>query len=204
MDRNVDKAFGLSLSVIAYSLFAALIAVLFVTAYRYFDLKVSGEGMNQSLVKTGSYSQEEEDILLYTGKSVYSTAKGDAVNTTLHGSTVVSIPKLSDADFRSMGITDTTKAHSAGEPVTGASVFAELLSLPSSVTRVTINGHSLDNDPLHADQATITYPNVAYYVALGDTRQLYHDAAIQYTDNYAKYYIYDGNGYITQIAYIKL
>ncbi len=207
MDRNVDRAFGLSLSVIVYSLFLAFISILLVTAYKYQDAKISGEGMNQSLVKTGSYDQEDEDVILYTGRTVYRTTDGDAVNVNLHGTSTTTITKMSDTELQNSGAPDSysNKALAAGEAVTGAGVFAELLSLPSSVKRVNINGLILYNDPDLSDHDIInSHVNIAYYAALGDTVSIKEKSNVDFLKNYGKVYECDDKGQIVQIIYSAL
>ncbi len=196
MDRNVDRAFGISLSVITYGMFLAIITVMYVTAYKFFDLKVQSERMNQSLVKTDGYIQENEDLQLYTGNS---TKK---------------INKYTDSEFT--GASDYGKV--SGEVVTGAAVFAELLSLPDEVLIVEIDGEVLGNEPeRYTEETTLKgRPNIAYYIARGETQKLgnFNFSRIKFSNVYGKFYtVYDKSdamnypdriGHIKKITYQKL
>lgn len=196
MDRNVERAFGLSVSVIIYGLYLAAISVMFTFAYSYFDAKVKSEHANTSLVKVQSdYLQEDEDFILYTGRTEYDTSYGDDIDSSvLAGNNRVVVSKSDDWQY--------TKS---GEAVTGASVFTEIMHLPASVQRVTIDGHILYNDTEHyEDDSSHDHPNIAYYTWTGLSEGLLEKADIDLTDVYRKSYEYDGTyGYITEIVYTK-
>lgn len=194
MDRNVVTAFREGASVIIFYILLAIISIMFVFAYKMLNARIESEGINNALIESKTeYAQEDEDITLYTGRTTYHSSYGDDVSESysLYGDTTVTASK---------------ENYESGELCTGASVFAELMSLPDSVRYVTIQGHRLYNDPSSVSSKTVSdHPNIAYYVHKGLTSDLLTEASIGLTDTYAKSYEYDSKyGYITAIIYTKL
>ncbi|MBQ7430262.1 hypothetical protein [Butyrivibrio sp.] len=196
---SLEKSFSNSFAIIILVLMLSFISIMFGAAYTYADYKISGEVPNISLIKTGTDTlTEDEDYTLYTGRTSYSTSFGDEVETNMNieGDTYKTVTKTNDGS-------DVSKT---GEATTGAAVFAEIRSLPDSVTSVTINGHTLYNSVSKSDQKTVgSYANIAYYVKRGLIDELIDECSIGFTQNYNRSYIYDGTyDYITGIVYTPL
>lgn len=193
---SLERAFSNGFAVISLALLLGFIVIMYGAAYNYADYKISGEHPNTTLVKSGSdIPTEDEDYRLYTGRTSYSTAFGDEVesNMRLEGDTYKTIHK----DNVSSSVLKT------GEAATGAAVFAEIKSLPGSVSTVTINGHVLYNDIAQPNQKSVgDHVNVAYFIERGLMDELIHECGIGFTQNYARSYVYDSKyKYIIGVVY---
>ena len=197
--ESVDRGISNSFAVITLALFLGFISIMFGAAYKYADYKIAKENPNISLVRSGAdILTEDEQYTLYTGRTRYSTAFGDEVETNMHieGDTYITVDK-NNID---------TSVYKSGEAATGAAVWTEVRSLPASVSTVTINGHSLYNDVSQADQQTIdSHINIAYYIKRGLVDDLIDECSIGFTQNYIRSYQYDSQyNYIIGVTYTPI